>query len=312
MGEIRWLYESNDKTPEQEVIEEEDKKGTELYKDIIRYQRANNVQSKDKAVAGMLNKLVAPGAGDKLQKSLGIGFLTRFMSAFKLGSANEDNLFIRLLSAIWNQKDGEAIKKILCGERPQGQDPQNNNTQMTQKVKDTQSKEGEVSKIPNVNYTKKAINSSLTEGSDLNVPDDAATMGYGYTDDNTDEKPNLTMSQEEAKILDMSARDLFLVLYNGYLTHTYTGQDLLDIDNDPKDNNHLTDKNGKIYPISPSLKEIVLKSQNSEDAFKYAGDKDNNYNRRNYKEVSDLKDKIIRYIKNLSPQEKEEVIQALK
>ena len=48
----------------------------------------------------MLNKLVAPGAGDKLQKSLGIGFLTRFMSAFKLGSANEDNLFIRLLSAI--------------------------------------------------------------------------------------------------------------------------------------------------------------------------------------------------------------------
>ena len=67
---------------------------------MIKYRRANNIQTKDSAVAGMLDVVVGNHAGSDLQKSLGLGFLTRFMSAFKLGSLTEDNLFIKLLKSI--------------------------------------------------------------------------------------------------------------------------------------------------------------------------------------------------------------------
>ena len=311
MGEIRWLYESNNKTPEQEVFEEDNKNGKNFSKWLVRYRKANNIQTKDSAVAGMLDVVVGNHAGSDLQKSLGLGFLTRFMSAFKLGSLTEDNLFIKLLKSIWTYDDGTVIKNILQGKKPQSK--RDISPEVAAAAKNIKVEESVVlNELSGTALQDYARQKGLIPNEEPN--DNTQVEPKEQTDSEPEE--DKTMSDEEAKILDMSARDMFLVLYNGYLDHVYTGQDLVGIDNN-KDNNgdagRLWSKDGKTYwEISPQLKDIILKSQDSENAFEYKDNNNKNNNGRNRgREVKDLKDQIIRAIRDLSPEEKSEVRKAL-
>lgn len=126
-----------------------------------------------------------------------------------------------------------------------------------------------------------------------------------------DQQTNKEMNTDEAKILDMSPRDMFIVLYNGYLNHLYTYEDLVNIDNDTKDNSTLTSKDGSEYTIAKSLKDIIVKCQDDENAFTQKDSSNDTYTSSETRPVKDLKDKIIDAAKKLSNAEKYEVVKAI-
>lgn len=307
--EIRWLNEA--KTPLEEVNDEEEKIGSNLDQSIIKYKRANNVQQKDNAVADALNIITGTKAGTKLKDALGFGMLTRFMTAFKWASMTEDNLFIRLLQRLFSgYKDAEVITKILSGEKPTA------NRSIDNKV--NQSKLNQNSLNPNAQLTKSAMdklnNESLNEapgdvvrrsikkGSNINKD----TISTPERDNNRITAKQYYANSDEAKILDMSPRDLFMILYNGYLNHLYTYEDIINIDNDTNDNSTVRGRDGKDYIIAKSVKDIINKCQNDSNAFTTKGNEVSST--KSAREVSDTTEKIIDTVKKMPERERAYII----
>ena len=308
--EVRWLVEA--KTPLEEVNAEEDKAASDLQKAKIKYDRANNVQQKDAAVALALNSITGTKAGDTLNRSLGIGMLTRFMDAFKWGSLTPDNLFVRILQRLFSgYKDSEVITKILSGQRPTADrdmsakvNQSNLNKEVTEESLDEATLSPEaVSDLNAKIAANRANKNNSVNNNSVNKP----------INNNANKRivPKYTINDEEAKILDMSPRDMFTILYNGYLNHLYTYEDLIDINNDTKDNSTIIGRDGKAYTIAKSLKDIVVKCHNDDNAFttKGSGEQRNTSNNNNDtsidQEVMDVKNKLYRVIKNHSLSDKD-------
>ena len=218
MGEIRWLNEA--KTPLEEVNDEEAKIGNSIEKAIYKYKGAKNIQQKDNAVAEVLDSVTGTKAGSTLKNSLGIGMLSRFMDAFKWDSLTQDNLFIRLLQRLFGgYKDAEVITKILSGQKPTAErdmetkvDQSNINKNITQETTEslneaTLSPEAAAKLNNEISANRRAKKSNNANKDSISAPEK----------NNFKVVSKYNINNDEAKILDMSPKDLFLVLYNEYI-----------------------------------------------------------------------------------------------
>lgn len=67
------------------------------------------------------------------------------------------------------------------------------------------------------------------------------------------------MNDTVAKVFDLSPRELFNLLYNGYLKHLYTTNDFALANNENSDNELIKTRDGKVYSISKDLRDVIAK-----------------------------------------------------
>lgn len=308
--EIRWLYEA--KSPQEKVNDEENNVASTIAADYLKYTESKGILERDNAIADALDKVVGNQAGEKLKKGLGVGWLTRFMKAFKWDSLQKDNLFIRMLERIFGgYNDSKLVSQILSGQRPTASrdiDSKVGKSEVNTQLSDTAQAEvsneslNEKTIVPvkrRVNTTKSGANKN--SGNSPIIDKNAKITATTYYAD-----------ADDAKILDMSPTDLFMVLYNGYLNHLYTYEDIINVNNDTKDASTIRGRDGNNYTIGKSLLDIINKCQNNDNAFT-TKESENKISRKStdYRNV-DLKDDILDKFKTLRPTEKKDVIYNLR
>lgn len=67
------------------------------------------------------------------------------------------------------------------------------------------------------------------------------------------------MNNTVAKVFDLSPRELFSLLYNGYIKHLYTTNDFALANNRTDDNELIKTRDGKVYSISKDLRDVIAK-----------------------------------------------------
>ncbi len=303
--EIRWLNEKASDA-ENRRADKRNKRYKNGWNPLAAYKAANSLDQKDDAVAWALNDTVGGNVGDTLQKSMGYGFLTRFIEAFKWGSMTEDNLFIQLLRKIFSEDDANTVKSILCGKTPQKRKDSLNkinlskNDVKTVEVESLNEDNGEITTPGGVILTPSAADTYRAQKQNNQEPEEEPVK------QTLNNKPD----PNEAKILDLSPLDMFMALYNGYLDQSYTTEDLVDIDSNQEGDSTITSENGDKYTIPNSLKNILLKSLSNNNAFakgtESSNSTSNNKSRKsNYREVNDITSELDNTVKRLNGNERQ-------